>query len=213
MRKTIGLTLIVLVYISVPIYGFSNDLSIYNINVNETEKIKLLKWVLTRENGVLTIRLKNGVRIDFVDVRSDGERARIHKFLGIDEVTNNYVIEIEHLEWKTYVQLDPYDGRTQALPGLPIYSPSNLRFFCFEPSGMDGAWIKVYQINEKSHSEIFSFGFQDWDADNPEWIDDDTISYNAFKYKHRVKPGEKNPRIQSNIKCGKNRCEVRTPDL
>ena len=211
MHKIATILIYTLISLNIPFVGLCNDLSIYNDNISEAQKFELLNGKVERYGSTLTLLLENEVKIDFADVYSDGENRRVHRFLGIDEVTKNYVIEISHLEWMTILLIDPANGRLLPIESIPFYSPSKLYFYCFKPSGMDGSLITIYRKNENTFERILYHSPVGWNAEEPKWHDDSTIAYKAFKYITKNNVQTESPRLEARIICNNKTCEVVKP--
>ena len=109
--------------------------------------------LVRRDGGTLTLRVGEREGVAFEDTPSGTapERARRYTFRGLLGGPNFYLVQVHYASGSAYALVHGTTGRTQQVPGTPVFSPDPARFAALRAATeARGGEVQVWRVRGDS---------------------------------------------------------------
>lgn len=149
----------------------------------EAELIKSLpKAKISREKGVLTLKLKNGKKKAFKDNLTEGTESYVrHNFVEYIAKNQIAVIQQHFYEGGQFLVVSLQDGSEIVTPTKPTWSPEKNNFISVNDDESDYTENRtvIGECKAMKCKKVFS---EEAHAGNEKWIDERTVEYEFRKF-------------------------------
>jgi hypothetical protein len=153
----------------------------------EKALIEIYPDLVSRDNSVLYLKLKNGQTVTLPDSTSKNEESvRYFSLIDYLEKEKLYVVEEQWWEGGTYQLIDRRSGVMTEVIGPPVFSPKR-DFFVTQFGDMESGYasngLEIWTLTKDDKLlKVYELYPDDWAPDSIRWISDKSLEVKRYVY-------------------------------